>query len=116
MGYLVGCGTRYDPRPSVPAKHDARRFRSRSYPTCLPQIYGPGENGQYRTDCQCIAVHDPHERQGHGAYAYLPCVRDVQGSSRRYLFADGSNLRQGESKRQPGSAGRKRLRIPGLAG
>lgn len=31
-------------------------------------------------------------------------------------FADGLNLRQGESKRQPGSAGRKRLRIPGLAG
>ena len=51
--------------------------------------------GQYRTDCQCIAIHDPHERQGHGAYAYLPCVRDVQGSSRRYLFADGLNLRQG---------------------
>lgn len=115
-GHLVGCGTRYDPRPSVPAKHDARRFRGRSYPTCLPQIYGPGENDQHRTDCQCIAVHDPHERQGHGAYAYLPCVRDVQSSSRRYLFADGSNLRQGESKRQPGSAGRKRLRIPGLAG
>ena len=40
MGHLVGCGTRYDPRPSVPAKHDARRFRGRSYPTCLPQIYG----------------------------------------------------------------------------
>lgn len=91
-------------------------FVARSYPTCLPQIYGPSENDQYRTDCQCIAVHDPHERQGHGAYAHLPCVRDVQGSSRRYLFADGSNLRQGESKRQPGSAGRKRLRIPGLAG
>ena len=29
--------TRYDPRPSVPAKHDARRFRSRLYPTCLPK-------------------------------------------------------------------------------
>ena len=28
----------------------------------------------------------------------------------------GLNLRQGESKRQPGSAGRKRLRIPGFAG
>ena len=52
------------PRHLVPA-NTSRRFRSRSYPTCLPQIYGPSENDQHRTDCQCIAVHDPHERQGH---------------------------------------------------
>ena len=72
---------------ALPAELDPRRGAGRPHVPHLSRAQRPREDGQHRPDGERAAGDDPHRRREDAAHADLPCVRDVQGASRRDALA-----------------------------
>ena len=88
MGHLVRCGTRHQPRSSVPAEHHARCHGGRLLAQHLPETHRPPEDGQYRPDRERAAGHGPYQRFPDGPDADIPRVPDVQRASGSDIRSD----------------------------